>query len=273
VPSYEPFRALPEHFGASMLLLERRLENGWRFDPAEARRILATSSRASGPAHIFFANLHNPTGAFTPADELAELASIAAREGGVLIACEVYMEYVPEALRVHAFRVAPNTVSIGSFTKAYGLGALRMGWIVLGEGIAGEARALRDMTYLAYVDPPTMAIQAARMALERIDELARPVVANRKHVRPAFEHWLATSDAIESTIPSHGIIAFPRVKGVRDTHALCEHLVREHEVDVVPGEFFGLAGHVRVGCGVSPEHLADGLARIERGIASFRKRA
>lgn len=269
VPSYEPFRALPEHLGATTIVVERRLESGWRLDPADVERRLAN---ANDPAHLFFANPHNPTGAMTGATELAELGRVVERRDGVLIACEVYMEYVPRAERVHAFRVARNGVSIGSFTKAYGLGPLRMGWIVLGEALAHEARALRDMAYIAYVDPPTIAMQAARVALAKMSELERPVAANRASVRPIFDRWLARCDAIESTIPAHGIIAFPRVKGVRDTRALCEHLVAEHGVDVVPGEFFGLAGHVRVGCGVPREHLEDGLARLERGIASFRAR-
>jgi aspartate/methionine/tyrosine aminotransferase len=45
------------------------------------------------------------------------------------------------------------------------------------------------------------------------------------------------------------------VRSAPDTLALCEQLVREHQVDVVPGEFFGRPGHVRVGCGVAPALL------------------
>jgi aspartate/methionine/tyrosine aminotransferase len=265
-PSYEPFRALPRLLGADLVVVERRPEDGWRLDLGAVAKAL---EGARGPAHVFFANLHNPTGARTPRADLVELARLAAQRGGQLIVVEVYMEYVPPGERDHAHALAPNAVSIGSFTKAYGLGALRLGWIVLGEGLAAEARHLRDATYVSYVDPPTMTLRAGRIALEELAELYAPVAANRRAVRPRFERWLRTSPAIESTVPEHGIIAFPRVKGVADTHALCEHLVREHGVDVVPGEFFGRAGHVRVGCGVPLAQLEDGLARVDRGIASF----
>ena len=50
-----------------------------------------------------------------------------------------------------------------------------------------------------------------------------------------------------------------------DTRALAEHLAREHGVDVVPGEFFGLPGHLRVGCGVPAATLEEGLARLSAG--------
>lgn len=266
VPSYEPFRALPRLFGAQTIEIRRELAHGWRLDPAEVERRL---DAARGPAHVFFANLHNPTGAFTSADELRRIAASAARHGGNALVCEVYMEYVPAKERVFAFDVAENGVSIGSFTKAYGLGALRMGWIVLGKGLRREAELLRDMAYVTYVDPPTMSMQAARIALEHMDELYAPVAQNARAVRPEWKRWLETTRSIESWVGEHGIIAFPRVSGASDTHSLGEHLVAEHGVDIVPGEHFGLPGHIRVGCGVGRETLVDGLARLERGIASF----
>ena len=75
-----------------------------------------------------------------------------------------------------------------------------------------------------------------------------------------------------STIPEFGIIAFPRVAGVEDTLALSEYLAKEHQVDVVPGEFFGLPGHVRISCGVPAATLETGLARLDAGINAFRAR-
>lgn len=266
-PSYEPFRALPRVFGAATLELERRLEDEWRLAPAEVERALAGGS---GPAHVFTANPHNPTGALSTRGELVELAALAARTGGNLVECEVYMEYAPRGERMYACQLAPNAVSIGSLTKAYGLGALRAGWIALGEGLAHEAQRLRDLAYLSSVDPATMAMQAARAAFANLDALWAPVARNTRECRPAWARWLRETETIASTVPPYGIIAFPRVHGAHDTLALCEYLVHEHEVDVVPGEYFGATGHVRVGCGVTPAQLETGLARLARGLAAWR---
>src|SRR3954469_4650779 len=172
VPSYEPFRSLPSYLGAELLPLRRRLEDGWQIDPADVRRLLA---RGTGAGHVFIANLHNPTGAFLDRARMQAIAAEAERAGGNLISCEVYMEYVPNARRVHAFELAPNGISIGSLTKAYGLGALRIGWMLLGEGLERERVQLQDMAYLAYVDPPTATMRAARLALDRLPELLHPL--------------------------------------------------------------------------------------------------
>ncbi len=269
-PSYEPFRALPRHFGAETMELERRLEQDWRLDPAAVRAALAGSR---GPGHVFLANLHNPTGAQSSEADLREMARAAAESGGRLVVCEVYLEYAPRAERVHAFRLAPNGVSIGSLTKAYGLGPLRAGWMVLGEAVAAEREALIDTLYLDYVDPPTTLLNAYARALERIDILARPIARVAAESRPIWERWLRGTEGVRAHVPRHGIIAFPRLEGIRDTAALAEFLVREHQVDVVPGEFFGSPGHIRVGCAQPPAILTAGLERLSAGIRAFRAQA
>ncbi|MDZ4771495.1 MAG: pyridoxal phosphate-dependent aminotransferase [Planctomycetota bacterium] len=266
-PSYEPFRALPRFFGADVALVERRPEERWTLNQERVRAALA---RGSGPGHVFVANPNNPTGVLADRGAVAALAREAERAGGVLVSCDIYMEYVPRAEQAFAFECAPNAVSIGSLTKAYGLGALRIGWIVLGEALASAKDALVDIAYLSYVDPPTASMNAAIAALARTEALLAPLRVVEAESRPIFEGWLRTTPGIECTIPSRGIIAFPRVDGVADTLALAEFLVREHQVDVVPGEFFAQAGHVRIGCGMPAERLREGLARLERGIRAFR---
>lgn len=267
VPSYEPFRALPRFFGAQLRELDRRAEERFGVDPDRVRSLLA---QGSGPGHVFLANPHNPTGVMLDSGELEALAREAGRAGGVLVSCDIYMEYVPRAEAAWAFAAAPNAVTIGSLTKAYGLGSLRIGWIVLGEGLEHERARLVDGAYLTYVDPPTASLRAGRLALQNLDALRAPLGVIERESRPIFERFLRETPGIECTVPKHGIIAFPRIAGVADTFALCEFLVREHQVDVVPGEFFGRAGHVRVGCGVAPATLKAGLERLARGIAAFR---
>ena len=266
-PSYEALRALPELFGGRVLPLSRRGEDGWQVEPDRVRRVLA---EGSGPGHVFVTNLHNPSGVLIDAERIRGIAAEAERAGGILISSEVYMEYVPEGKRVHAFELAPNAVSLGSLTKAYGLGALRVGWMVLGEGLAGELTSLLDYSFLGYVDPPTPSLQAGIRALEQLELLRRPIEEVTARSRPAWERWLRETPGITATVTEHGIIAFPKVEGVTDTRALVRHLQEEHGVDVVPGEFFGLRGHLRVGCGVDEETITEGLVRLRRGIETFR---
>ena len=271
VPSYEPVRALPALHGAEVLLLERRMEEGWVLPPA---RLVQRLAEGQGPGHAFVTNPNNPTGAKNSAEDMAALAAVCERAGGVLGACEVYMEFAPNRERVHAFALAPNAVSIGSFTKAYGLGGLRVGWIVLGEGLAaaGERERLLDESFLMWVDPPTSSVRAASRALENLELLLAPARRFEAECKPHLARFLDESDAVEGVCPTLGLSAFPRLVGVDDTLDFARWLQEEHEVGVVPGEYFGLRGHARVGYGLPEATLVEGLARLERGVREWRAR-
>lgn len=272
LPSYEPFRALPARLAADTRIVERTPERGWALPVGAVSDALAGCGGGGPPGHVFVATPHNPTGHVLPPDALVELAGLAARAGGVLVANETYMEFAPPAERVHAFHLAPNALSIGTLTKAYGLGPLRVGWILLGAGLAAERDLLRDAAYLGWVDPPTCALRAGMAALGRLEALLAPTRRFERESRPLLARWLAESELVEGELGRYGLTGFPRVVGVDDTRALARSLADEHGVDVVPGEFFGRAGHVRLGYALPPATLEAALERLEAGIRAFRAR-
>ena len=269
LPSYEPFRALPEFFGADTRLAERRLENGWNLDPEEVQ---AQLDSGRGPGHVFVSNPHNPSGAVLEPRVLADLARVAERAGGVLVSCEAYMEFAQPHERFHAFELAPNTVTISSLTKAYGLGALRIGWMVLGEGLANERTSLIDKAYLSYIDPPSASLVLALRAFERLDLVSEPIRRMEAESRPHLTEWLASTDGVEAHIPDYGIMSFPRLRGIDQTLELARFLANDYGVDVVPGDYFGMPGHIRVCCGVPEATLIEGLVNLGNGLRIWRER-
>jgi len=64
------------------------------------------------------------------------------------------------------------------------------------------------------------------------------------------------------------------VRGVtRDTVSLAERLLFDHKVVVSPGEAFGpeSGGFLRLSYATSDEDLAEGLTRLEVGLAAARQ--
>lgn len=265
VPGYEQLRALALRHAAHAVALPRRLESGWDVVPAELDALLGGAARG----HAFLTNTHNPSGALLSGARIAELAAVCAAHGGVLASCDIYQEFLPAAERVWTCRAAPNGLSIGSLTKAYGCGPLRLGWIALGEALLDRRHALRDATYTMWVDPPTTTLAAGVQALERLDELFAFARETHARSKPLLDRWLVSTKGVRASVPAHGLVSFPRIEGLADGHAFAEWLVRHAEVDVVPGEFFGAPGHLRVACGLPPEQLADALARLAAGIEAW----
>ena len=267
-PSYEPFRALSAYYGSSREILQRRSAEGFRLPMEEVAGLL--SKRADRPGHLFLCSPHNPTGVISSPEELVQLAGLAAQASGILISNEAYMEFAAVQDRVHAFALAPNAISIGTLTKAYGLGSLRIGWAILGEGLAEEYMSLVDHSFLVCPEPPTPCLRAAHQALGKLEQLLQPVRRLEVTSRPHLARWLQECPDVEGSLGPLGLTAFPRVLGVEDTHELSRYLAREVQVDVVPGEFFGCAGHIRVGYGVPEATLVEALGRLSRGIAAYR---
>ena len=268
-PSYEPIRRLPELLGGELVTVERRAEDSWQLDPER----VATALRGAERGHVFLTTPHNPTGALTSPADVQRLAEIAASSNGLLIACEVYQEFRPRGEAQLACHLAPNTITIGSLTKAYGLGGLRLGWMVFGEEAARLRPLLEDGVYLAYVDPPTPALRAGCRAFEVLERLREPIDRVERESKPHIVRFLNETEGVEALLPDSGIIAFPRLTGIDDTRAFGRFLAQEFEVDIVPGEFFGAPGHARIGFGQPEDMLREGLQRLSEALAAWRARS
>ena len=70
-------------------------------------------------------------------------------------------------------------------------------------------------------------------------------------------------------LPLTGCTCFPRVVGVQDTRDLSRWLIARHGVVVVPGECFGMAGHIRIGVALDADKLRNGLERLAQGLQEY----
>ena len=82
---------------------------------------------------VFLANPNNPTGSYLPAAELARLHA-GLPEDVLLVIDAAYAEYAEaaglcERPGAGAART-PNTVMLRTFSKLFGLAALRLGWMI-----------------------------------------------------------------------------------------------------------------------------------------------
>lgn len=151
---------------------------------ADARHDLAAMAAAITPRTrlILVCTPNNPTGPAVHQDELEEFLDTV--PGDVLVVIdEAYVEFVtddqaPDGLATYAAR--PNVAILRTFSKAYGLAGLRVGYAVAHEPVA---EALRKTALPFGVS--TIAQQAAIASLDAFDELKERVdalVAERRRV-------------------------------------------------------------------------------------------
>ena len=258
-PAYEMLVNLPGLFGASVSRFERRFEDGWRLPMSLPERI-----RRERPAMVLVSNPHNPSGVMLDRRDLAPVAEAVADVQGLLAVDEVYLEYTDDpvgrsALGLGADVGGDHVAVASSFTKAYGLGTVRFGWLVASPARIEAALQYNDYISVLYPNPGAWVGLAA---MNRLEALARRARDCQDRGRSIVQAWVDERDDVTWVRPDAGIIGLPRLARVDDTEAFVERLLEEHGTLVVPGEFFEAPGHVRLGFGVEEETLREGLVRI-----------
>jgi aspartate/methionine/tyrosine aminotransferase len=263
-PNYEPLYRAAEHAGAEIKMLDRRFERGFQFDLEELERMVGRGTRA-----IVMTNTHNPSGAATSPEKMMTIGQIARDYGATVIASEVYLDNAFTPGHKPAATFGPNMVSIGSLSKVYGLGGLRIGWIVAAEPILRRARTILDYLECELPGPSeTIATVALRRAPELILRCQQISMRNVKIV----SEWVARRGDVQWVEPQGGTVCMVRLPAGIDSQALCNLLQEKYSTLVVPGEFFYVRGFIRLSCGMDEEILRQGLKNVSKAIDQLKTR-
>lgn len=252
-PTYEPLLALARYLGAEVKRFNRRFESGFRVLPEVVEQNLTSRTRL-----IVLTNMHNPTGVLITHETLRDVGELAKRTGARVLVDEVYLEALFAERPATAFTLGPEFVTTSSLTKAFGLSGIRCGWIVAEPGLAKRIWQLND---LFGVMPAHPAERLSVIALDQLPEIGARAEARLKKNRALIYDFLDTRNDLEAVRPEFGTIVFPRLK-LGSVDSLSKLLREKYETSVVPGSFFELPNHFRIGFGNEPEILKEGLVRL-----------
>lgn len=252
-PAYEPLLALAQYLGADVKRFERRFEDGFRLSPTEIEKKVSNRTRL-----IVITNFHNPSGVMTDDDVLREVGEIARRVNARVLVDEVYVEMLFEDPPRSAFHLGNHFVVTSSLTKAFGLSGLRCGWIFAEPELAERMWRLND---LFAATPVHAGERLSVLALQQLEGIARSSQMRLDANRELLNEFLDQRGDLETVRPAAGSIMFPRVTS-GDSEKLCELLREKYETSVVPGKFFELPAHFRIGLGGDSETLKEGLQRL-----------
>jgi aspartate/methionine/tyrosine aminotransferase len=260
-PAYGPILDIAYYLEANVKRFRRAEESGWAIDPAEVRRCVTTKTRL-----IVITNLHNPTSVLTPESVLREIGDIALSVGALVLVDEVYLDAVYENTPRTSFHLGPEFVVTSSLTKVYGVSGLRCGWILARPDLAWKMRRLNDLYSATPVYPGELLSVAAFQHLDLLRARARRVVeADRK----LLCDFLKQQSSLSAVSTEWGTTLFPRLLN-GNADSLLERLRSGFDTSAVPGRFFEMPDHFRIGIGVDTEMFAAGLDRISRAISQRR---
>ena len=195
---------------------------------------------------VFIANPNNPTGTQLAHEELR--AFVASVPSSVLVVLdEAYIEYSPESNNRSLLDEFDNVIIVRTFSKAYGLAGLRVGYALSSVPVADLLNRIRQPFNVSRV-----ALAAAALADQDFIEKSR--LNNQEQMR-----WLEKQfDALGlGFIKSHANFIMVEIEVEMEdiTAASIHQALLEQGVIVRPLESYGLPNWLRITVGVAEDNM------------------
>ncbi|MEM7746812.1 MAG: histidinol-phosphate transaminase [Pseudomonadota bacterium] len=200
---------------------------------------------------VFLANPNNPTGTYVPFDEVRRLRQ-ALPQGVLLVLDAAYAEYVRRndyESGLELVATTNNTVMTRTFSKIYGLAALRLGWAYCPQEVAGVLNRVRG----------PFNVNAAALAA------GAAAIADAEHVERARVHndqwlpWLTSAVRdlgldVTDSVGNFVLIHFDKANG--KSAAAADAYLKSKGIIARGTGGYGLANSLRVTVGAEAENQA-----------------
>jgi aspartate aminotransferase len=238
-------------------------ENGFAFDVEEFRRALTPQTKV-----VVCISPSNPTGRTLSRADLVAIADAVRDHGAYLISDEIYRElyYTPEPPD-SASSFYDRTIVISGLSKSMSMTGWRLGWIGGDDAVIKAALVLHGYVTTC---ASTISQKASLVAWTDAAEAAR--AGFRATFRARRDHLLElikTQLGLQAVTPDGAFYTMLDVSDFGPSMKVAEALLAARVI-TVPGAAFGSEseGFLRVSFCADHDTLAEGVARIKRGLES-----
>lgn len=225
---------------------------------------------------ILLCNPHNPMGRVLTVEELHRIARIARRYNLWIISDEVWSNIVyGEVPMTSIASIGPDTASrtltIGGFSKNFGLAGLRIGFIHTPDSSTFGAVLAASGATLTTFGSSVLSQVAAVAALNECQNWLAGFVDHLRDLRDHAVERINRIPGFSCRRPEGTYVLFPDIRGTGlSSEKITQLLAREARVAVVPGHrrWFGpgAEGHIRLSFATTFEIFDEALDRIEETI-------
>ena len=247
---------------AVLVPVPTRMENGFRLQAEELKKALSPKTKA-----ILINSPNNPSGAVLTRKDLEAIAAFAIENDLWVISDECYEKFLydGEHVSIASFPgMEERTVTVAAASKTWSMTGWRIGWVV-------APAAMRPYVNKCHQNLTTCANSFAQAgvveAFANADGDVTAMVSEYKRRRDMVVKWLNDIEGFEAITPAGAFYAFPRISRLgMDGFKFCSWLLEEAGVSTVPGEVFGMPGHIRLAYCRSYDYIEEGMKRIKEAV-------
>jgi aspartate aminotransferase len=252
-------------FGATPVIVETRVEDGFRMSGAQLEKVLTAKTKA-----VILCSPSNPTGSVYSREQLADLLNVLAKHDAWLVVDEIYADLLYEGDYVSAPALRPDLkdriIIIDGVSKSYAMTGWRIGWSITTPKLAKVIDVVQGQST---TNPTSVAQSAALAALTGPQDEISVMRSAFKARRDIMVEGLASIPGITCQKPDGAFYVLADCTGLygltfRGSSIMTDDdvaffFLEDANVATVPGSGFGAPGYVRFS-------YATGEARIKLGI-------
>ncbi|CAB4620804.1 MAG: aminotransferase class I/II-fold pyridoxal phosphate-dependent enzyme [Actinobacteria bacterium] len=260
--------------GGVSVVLPSDVESGFRVTVEQLEAARTEKTKA-----LVFVSPSNPTGAVYPPEEVRAIGEWALKHGIWVITDEIYEhltfgDNVFTSILAEVPGLADTCVILNGVAKTYAMTGWRVGWMI------GPADLIKAATNLQSHSTSNVANVSQRAAIAALEGGLECVEEMREAFarRAILIHGLLNDiPGVTCMVPQGAFYAFPSMEGLfgrnfggvtpTTTSELCEVILDQAKVALVPGEAFDAPGYVRISFAVSDADITEGIGRIAELVA------
>ena len=253
-------------------------ENGFKISAEQLEEALCPRCKI-----LFINSPSNPTGMAYSAAELEAIGGVVRRYPDLIVATDdMYEKILFDGKEFATFaQVNPDlkdrTVTLNGVSKAFCMTGWRIGFC---GGPSDIIKAMSKVQGQSTSNPNSVAQKAALAALTGPTDELEEMVRTYETRRTWLVNALNAIPGMQTMMPDGAFYLLPSVEAwigkstasgtlLSDDIKICEWLLEESGVALVPGTEFGSPGHVRFSYAVSQDVLEDAVGRIAKAAATL----
>jgi len=268
-PCWVSYPEIVKLSGANPVIIKTKSESNFKLDKETLERSINSKTKM-----IMINSPCNPTGAVYTKSELSEICSVLKKHENILIASDdIYEHIIFNGEKFYnILSICPEledrTVILNGVSKAYAMTGWRIGYTAGNIKIINAMKKIQSQSTSC---PCSIAQYAAEEALNNTSYDISHMVKEYKARADFLYESLNKIEGIVYTETNGAFYAFPNVSGliknlknVTNDTELCEYLLENAGVAVVPGSSFGVKDHVRISFATSLANLDEAISRIKK---------
>ena len=264
-PYWLSYPEIAQLAGASVRLIASSACEGFRLNPQRLEAAITPASKL-----LVLNSPSNPTGMVSSRAELEAIAAVLRRHPQLAVVCDDIYEFLlapghqHHSLAALAPDLADRVFSVNGFAKGWAMTGWRIGWLAGNGAVVKAAIALQSQSTSNVC---SFAQFGALAAITGSRDCVHAMAEQFNRRRTLLSDGLRAIPGLTLLPPEGAFYAFPDISGTGlDSMTICNRLLEEQGLAVVPGVAFGDDGCIRLSCAASEATIHDGLERLERFI-------